>query len=273
MSPACGRDVVGSESPPSAGSRQHKRFRSGRWLGALTLCLAQILAPPTTAASRLVDLELVLAVDVSSSVNRQEYALQMRGLAEAFRSAEVLEAIAAFAPKGVAVTLMQWGGLDQQGMSVPWQLVHDAASAEAMAAGIDRALRLTEHSGTALGEALRAAGQLFDGNAYDGARRVIDVSGDGHSNLGVGPEETRTPLLAAGIVINGLVILNEEPDLDRYYLSNVIGGANAFVLSAADFDDFARAIRAKLVREIVGQHVAGRPPASKSAAETARLSN
>lgn len=237
------------------------------------LCLALALAPPPAAAAQSVDLELVLAVDVSSSVNRREYALQMRGLAEAFRNDEVLQAIAHFAPKGVAVTLMQWGGLDQQGMSVPWQLVHDATSAEAMAVGIDRALRLTEHSGTALGEALRAAGQLFDGNAYDGVRKVIDVSGDGHSNLGVSPEQSRVALLAAGIVVNGLAILNEEPDLDRYYASNVIGGEDAFVISAADFDDFARAIRLKLVREIAGQRIAGAAPLADLSLAAARVGN
>ena len=239
----------------------------------MVLWLALTLPDASAGAATKVELELVLAVDVSSSVNRKEYTLQMRGLAEAFRSEAVLEAIAAFAPNGVAVTLMQWGGLEEQGVSVPWLLVRDAASAEAMADGIDRALRLAEHGGTALGEAMLAAGRLFESNGYAGARRVIDVSGDGHGNLGVQPEAVRADLLARGIVINGLAILNEEPELDRYYATYVIGGGDAFVVTAADYDDFASAIQRKLVREIAGARVASPRSGQERDIAAARLGN
>lgn len=244
------------------------------------------LLPARRAAAQPVDLELVLAVDVSSSVSRREYELQMRGLADAFRSQQVIEAIRSFAPRGVAVSLFQWGGVGEQAVMVPWSLVVDATGAEAVAAAIDRSLRLSEYGGTALGDALLSASRMFDANGYQGARRVIDVSGDGHANVGIPPSQGRAAALAAGITVNGLVILNEEPDLDRYYSANVIGGDGAFVVDTADFKDFARAIRAKLVREISGARFVelaperdgrGRPgappPAPRLAGRAARLGN
>lgn len=224
-----------------------------------------MLSPAVRAQVTAVELELVLAVDVSSSVSRHEYELQMRGLAEAFRSPDVIEAIRRFAPRGVAVSLFQWGGVDEQAVMVPWTLVLDQGGGETVAQAIDQSLRVSEYGGTALGEALLLATRMFEANGYDGARRVIDVSGDGHANLGIAPSRARAAALAAGITVNGLVILNEEPELDRYYSAHVIGGDGAFLIDAADFDDFARAIRAKLVREIGGARLVRALPAPATA--------
>jgi hypothetical protein len=239
-----------TDSPAARGPGQPK-------LAALLALALALWSMPARAAQTPVDLELVLAVDVSSSVSRHEYGLQMQGLAAAFRDPEVLAAIRDFAPSGIAVALMQWGGVGEQGLSVPWRLVRDAADGEAVAAEIDLALRRTEHGGTALGDAMLAAGGLFRDNGFAGQRRVIDVSGDGRANLGARPEEARRALVAEGITINGLAILNEEPELDRYYGESVIGGEAAFLMTADDYADFARALRAKLVREVTGARIAG----------------
>ena len=135
-------------------------------------------------------------------------------------------------------------------------LVRDGASAERFAAEIAGMRRIGHEGVTAIALAIERSRRLFGGNGFEGARRVIDVSGDGHSNQGpaVGPARRRAE--ADGITINGLAIVNEQPRLDEYYRRNVIAGPGAFVIEAADYDDFARAIRAKLVREIRGAGLA-----------------
>lgn len=244
-----------SRASPRAGQRRC-------WIPRLLVL--PLLALPAAALAEPVDLELVLAVDVSSSVSRHEYELQMRGLADAFRSAEVIAAIRAYAPHGVAVALFQWGGTGEQAVMMPWSAVRGGADAEAVAGAIDLSLRLSEYGGTALGEAILVAAGMFEGNGFEGARRVIDVSGDGHANLGIQPAQARDAALAVGITVNGLVIVNEEPDLADYYHANVIGGAGAFLIGAVDFEDFSRAIRAKLVREIGGAQLVERGPENRA---------
>ncbi len=207
---------------------------------------------PGAPRAEPVALELVLAVDVSSSISRREYNLQMRGLAQAFRSEEVVTAVAAYAPQGIAVSLFQWGGRHEQTQVVEWQLVRDATSAEVMAARVDVVLRIGEQGGTALGDAIFRSSQLFDDNGFEGARLIIDVSGDGRANLGMAPSRARDAVAERGITINGLAILNEEPRLAEYYRANVIGGIGAFLMTADDYKDFALAIRTKLIREIGG---------------------
>ncbi|MDP6706703.1 MAG: DUF1194 domain-containing protein [Alphaproteobacteria bacterium] len=208
------------------------------------------------AATRSVDLQLILAIDVSSSIDRSEYLLQTEALAAAFRSPEVGEAIDRFAPRGIAVTVLQWASEHLQRQTVPWTWVGPRPSRRAFA---DRlaAMRRIDHEGvTAIALAIAAAQRLFAANGYESGRRVIDLSGDGISNQGPPIAPLRRRAIAAGITINGLAILNEEPDLDAYYQRQVIGGPGAFVITAADYADFARAIRAKLVREISGAGLA-----------------
>ena len=211
-------------------------------------------------AAEPVDLALVLAVDSSSSVNYYEFDLQMGGFADAFRSAAVLNAIKAAAPNGIAVTMVQWSSPDRQALAFGWTEVRDAASAEAIARMIDRTPRLIGYGGTAINDVIDFSIRLLDGVVA--ARRVIDVSGDGRNNMG-GYWITATPrAVAAGITVNGLPILNEDPRLDSYYLSRVIGGSDAFVLVADDYEDFGRAIRLKLITEISGAPVALLPAAA-----------
>ncbi|HEX5079846.1 MAG TPA: DUF1194 domain-containing protein [Geminicoccaceae bacterium] len=217
----------------------------------LVLALA---APPQGAAaqSRIdVDVQLVLAVDSSGSVSFREFELQTVGIAGALRDPEVIEAVEHWAPHGVALSLMLWSGRLQQSVAVDWTRVEDRASLEELAAQIERAGRSLLGE-TAIGEALRFAAEHLERGPFRGARRIVDVSGDGVTNAGAPPGPIRDLAAAAGITINGLAILNDDLSVDRYYADQVIGGPDAFVLTARDYDDFARAMRLKLLQEIRG---------------------
>ena len=205
-----------------------------------------------------VALELVLAVDTSTSVDREEFALQQQGFADAFRHPDVIAAIGRAGEGGVAVSLVHWSGQGQQVTSLPWTVIRNAADALAMAARIDGSGRrlkgFTDIAG-ALGYSL----SLLQNNGLEGRRRVIDVSGDGTSN-GPSAAAARDAAVAAGVTVNGLVIHNEEYDLGElakinlfdHYKTHVVGGPGAFLMAAKDFHDFRTAIRKKLVREITG---------------------
>lgn len=224
----------------------------GRWLPVL-LALAWL---PAHGAAQQIDLELVLAVDSSSSVNYKEFDLQMRGLAEAFRHPAVRAAIASATPNGIVVSLVQWSGDGEQVQAVDWTEVRDAATADDLAQSIDATGRLVVGGATAIGSAISYATDLLRENAFQGTRRTIDVSGDGINNQGELAASARARAVAAGITVNGLAILNEQPDLGAYYLAGVVGGPRAFLLTADDYEDFARAIRLKLITEITGSPLA-----------------
>ncbi len=189
----------------------------------------------------------------------------MNGLAEAFRNPAVLGAIATAGPAGIAITLMQWSGSGTTAQAIGWTLVDDALSAYRLAAAIEAAPRLVAGGPTALGEAILQAVKLFDGNGFQGRRRVIDVSGDGINNEGIYASTARAHAVAQGITINGLAILNDEPNLGRYYLAGVVGGPGAFVVTATDYHDFAVAVRQKLITEITGGSIVQGPPAPAAA--------
>lgn len=205
-----------------------------------------------------VDLELVLAVDTSTSVDPQEFALQSQGLAEAFLHVDVIAAIRFAGAQGVAVTLVQWAGEARQATAVDWHVVRDGRTAAELSAKISaspRAIRgLTDIAG-AIGFSVNS----IETNRYLGARRVIDISGDGSSDARRS-ETARDAANASGITINGLVIHNKDIDLGElanidlreHYANHVIGGPGSFMMTAKNFDDFRTAIRAKLVREITG---------------------
>ena len=212
---------------------------------------------PSRLAQTAIELELVLAVDASSSVDRQEFDLQMQGLARAFRDPQVLAALRAV--NGVAVTLMQWSSTSRQAVAVPWTLLRADADAGEFATAIARAPRQVRSGGTSIAAALDAAYAEIAGNAYQGRRQVIDLSGDGRANMGARPSRARDRIAAAGVTINGLAILNEEPALDRYYADYVIAGPRAFLMTAVDYQSFAQAIRRKLIREITGAQMADAP--------------
>jgi uncharacterized protein DUF1194 len=222
--------------------------RDWRFLLAI-LCATVGLASP--AAARSIDLALVLAVDVSGSVNSERFDLQRQGYAKAFASREVLEAIAAGPNQTIAVTLVEWSGSGHQQQMIGWTFISDAASAEAFGSAVAETPRAFA-DWTSISGAIDFAVPLFRSDELDATRHVIDISGDGINNNGRGVNEARADALSAGITINGLPILSEYPTLDAYYRDYVIGGPGAFATVAHDFPDFGHAILNKLVREIAG---------------------
>ncbi len=230
---------------------------------AALLCLGAWLsawAPPAQAEA--VDLELVLAIDTSISVNPQEYTLQVAGLARAFRDPRVHAAIRAAGERGIAVSLVQWASQNEQAVMIGWSKVQDPDSALRLADDIARMPRRFAGYGTAISSALQFSTDLFFGNGFEARRRIIDVSGDGSDNRGPMPSRKRNVAVSLGITINGLAILNEEPNLDFYYDRHVIGGTGAFVMTANDYIDFADAIVVKLIREISQGPIAAAPEGS-----------
>jgi hypothetical protein len=214
---------------------------------ALTLALVNV-AP--AAAQTAVDLQLVLAVDASGSVDQVRFDLQKRGYVAAFRHPRVLQAIRSGASQAIAVTMTQWTGPMLQVQVVGWTLVGDADTAGAFASAIEAAPRQLFGGGTSISGAIDHAAGLFPKSPFRGARRVIDISGDGSNNRGRPVTFARDEAVAAGIGINGLPILALEPDLDRYYYDSVIGGPGAFVVAAQNYEIFADAILKKLITEI-----------------------
>jgi hypothetical protein len=195
-------------------------------------------------------LALVLAIDVSGSVTADSYVLQQEGVARAFENPRLIDAVAAI-PGGVEVLILEWSDPDQISITVEWRRVDDSASAAAFAAAVRKTTR-SSSGRTAIGPALLAAASAFDRLPQPASRHVIDISGDGMANFGLAPRLARDQVVASGILINGLAILTEEPWLEGYYRSNVIGGPEAFVVAARDFRSFADAMLKKLVQEVAG---------------------
>jgi len=212
-------------------------------LCTLLVCLCQ--AP----VARACDLALLLAVDVSGSVDATEYDIQMSGLSAGLRDGIVVEALI---KAEAAVAVMQWTGADRQVMSVPWMRVRTGPEAEALAAAVEAAPRGWRRYSTAIGDALTRAAQEFEAGPKC-RRMVLDVSGDGPSNEGSPPDEGRKRLERIGVTVNGLVIETDEEDLTGYYWENVITGPGAFVVTANGFEEYPKRIRQKLVREVAQQ--------------------
>jgi len=223
----------------------------GRWfrnlavvaaVTAVALVLAASAATvPKFADSRAsaipVDVELVIAVDVSYSMDPDEQALQREGYVLALTSKEFLQALHQGAHGKIAITYFEWAGQSDQKILMPWRMIDGPESADAVAAEIARA-PIRRASRTSISGGLRFAKPLFDDSGYRGLRRVIDVSGDGANNAGPLVELIRDDVLAAGITINGLPIMLKRPykgtmdmdNLDEYYEDCVIGGPGAFVI-------------------------------------------
>ncbi len=217
-------------------------------LASLVMAIAALVPP--ARATQPVAIELVLALDCSASVDSTEYALQIEGLVAAFRDPEVLAAVEALKPYGAAIAILQWGGPGESNVSVPWTEIASARDAEAFAYLIGLTRRWHYASSTSIATAMRDGTGILEANAYEGHRKVIDISGDGQDNAGHDLAAVRQRTLAAGITINGLAIEGEDKGLAEYYRQRVIGGPDAFVEKASDFEDFARAIKAKLLREL-----------------------
>jgi hypothetical protein len=218
---------------------------------------AQAADKPAAAS---VDIELILAVDVSYSMDMDELAVQREGYAQAIVSKEFLQALRSLPNGRISVTYFEWAASNDQKIIIPWRLIDgpetaDAVSSEIMNTPIRRASR------TSISGAINFAMPLFDEDPYRGLRRVIDISGDGPNNNGGPVTIARDAALEKGIVINGLPIMVKEPsystmdidNLDFYYEDCVIGGPGSFVVAIKDREKFKEAIRSKLLLEVAGR--------------------
>ena len=220
--------------------------------------LAALLLPAGLASAQEaveVDAEIVLAVDASRSMDLTEFAVQRDGYLAALRHHDLVRAITAGPLGRIAIAYFEWSGQAQDVTLVPWRIIDGPAAAAALADEI-AAMRVSRTRGTSISRALNFATVLIEDDAIDGARRVIDVSGDGANNVGPPVTGARDEALARGITINGLPIIvsafGAQADLDRYYEDCVIGGEGAFMMVAHTGEELARTIRRKLILEISG---------------------
>jgi hypothetical protein len=212
-----------------------------------------------------VDVELVLAVDVSYSMDIDELAIQREGYAQAIVSKEFLQALKTGPNGKIAVTYFEWAASSDQKIIIPWRLIDGPETADAVANEIMKT-PIRRASRTSISGAIHFAMPLFEENPYRGLRRVIDISGDGPNNNGAPVTGARDAALEKGIVINGLPIMVKEPsystmdidNLDFYYEDCVIGGPGSFVVTIKDRDKFKEAIRTKLLLEVAGRTPEGR---------------
>jgi hypothetical protein len=216
--------------------------RSFVFLGFLVWCAVAVAEP--------VDLELVLSVDSSGSIDEDEFKLQRHGYARAFTDPRVFEAIRSGRHKSIAVTFTEWSGPRIHNRVVGWTQIATEADAKKFAQALVAAPREIFGGGTSLGGAIDFAAALFDQNGFEGRRRVIDISGDGYNNRGQWPDKARDRAVTRRITINGLPIADFDDSLEDYFRRTVIGGSGAFVIVANGFKDFARAIVRKLILEI-----------------------
>ncbi len=216
--------------------------------GAIAAMVA--LWPAQTARAEIpISIELVLAVDISRSVDDVEYDLQKTGIARAFRNPEIVDLIGQ--NNGVAVTLFQWDEAVDRYHMIPWHLLSDPASVLSFAAKVDALERDPVRKFTGIGRAIEFGVYLIAQNEFAGRRLKIDISGDGRDNIDSLTPATRQLAGSLGIEINGLPILIDTFNLETYYRENVILGPDAFLEIATDYDDFSRAFLRKLWREIV----------------------
>lgn len=241
-----------SQSCRRIGPRARSRHRILAGALALAACLFVVLTPQTGRSTSTVDLVLILALDVSGSVNDREFDLQKTGLARAFRHPSIIEAISQGRSKRIAVSVVQWSGYREQTISIPWTVIANPAAATHFANKLTTMRRAYSYplGVTNIAAVIRYATRMALAAPYAADRRVVDISGDGKSNVLEPPETARDEAIRAGMTVNGLAILNETPDLTDYYRNHVIGGPGAFVIKANDYDDYARAILRKLIREI-----------------------
>lgn len=254
-----GSDGVSRMRHRPVGPQRGKRRRAAvAALATAALAVAQAGAP-TTAAATECKLALALALDISSSVNDREYAIQRDGLARAFRTPEVIEAMLIPEGTGVAVAVYEWSGYNQQDVVIPWTLLESEAAIHAIADRLAAHQRPYSDLTTALGKAVEYGARLL-ARAPRCARKVLDISGDGENNDGAGPGHYRAQGLLAGLTINGLVITGAVPDPVAYYREQVIQGPGAFLSLARDYTDYPAVIIGKLLREIDHEMVLGEAP-------------
>ena len=247
------------------------------------ICAAAALATPSlrladTGANAIpVDVELVIAVDVSYSMDPDEQALQREGYVRALTSKEFMQALREGPNGRIAITYFEWAGQYDQKILMPWRLIEGPESADAVASELASA-PYRRASRTSISGGLLFAKPLFDHSGYHGVRRVIDVSGDGANNAGALIVPTRDEVLAAGITINGLPIMLKRPtagtmdieNLDVYYEDCVTGGPGSFVIPIRERSQFVEATREKLVQEVAGRMP--KPRVMPASADAPRIS-
>ncbi len=220
------------------------RGKASRAAFALAMMVSQVKADVP------VMIELVLALDSSASVDRQEFRLQLDGLATAFSDPDVLRQIESLKPFGAAIAVVQWGSPGETRMVLPFTLIESSRDAKAFGFQISLIRRWMHASSTSIASGIEDSRVLLESNEYDGLRKIIDVSGDGMDNSGADLDGARKRAAAAGITVNGLPIMADDPTLDIYYRERVIIGAASFIEPARDFRDYVRAIKEKLLREL-----------------------
>jgi hypothetical protein len=241
------------------------------WVAALALAtsLAINTAPGLAAGvgQEQVDLQLVLAVDASGSVNDEEYRLQLNGIAQAFMDPEIIEAIGDGPLGRIGVALVVWAESKRSKARTAWHVINSAEDARTFASVV-RGFGRSVGGGTGIGKAMVFAVRMIETSGLSSARRTIDISGDGRETTfrewSVPPDQARHAAIDRGITINGLAITSEDQALKSYYASQVIAGPTAFVMTAASIGEFAQAMRVKLLREIQGELIIGSLEQSRS---------
>ncbi len=236
--------------------------RARAWTGRRALLgaaagLAGGLSAPRRARAQgdPVDVALVLAVDVSRSVDEDEARLQREGYRTAVSDSKIVEAVRGGMAGAIALAYVEWAGAEYQRLVLPWTRIASQAGADAWAEALAHAPRVSV-SWTSVSGGIEFSRRVLAECPFEPVRRVIDVSGDGVNNSGPPAEEARDRAVAEGITINGLPIVNDLPTfgrmapLDDYYRDSVVGGPGAFVVVAEDFETFGVAVRRKLIREI-----------------------
>lgn len=239
-----------------------RRTLFGTTLAALAMPALLCRAAESPREEGEVDVLLLLAVDVSRSMDEEEARLQRAGYLSALRSFPVLDAIQGGALGAIGLAYLEWSGIEHQRLLVPWTRIGSAAQAEGFCGRLE-AEPIGVGTWTSISGALDAAGQLMAEAPFPAMRQVIDISGDGMNNSGPPVEGARERVLAQGITVNGLPVLTSPSigsfsgagamPLDEYYREKVMGGIGAFVLPAEDFGSFGRAVRRKLMLEIAGR--------------------
>lgn len=204
--------------------------------------------------NRRADLALVLAVDCSHSVDNNEYDLQMQGLAQALSSEEIIAAILSGPNGSVVITVIEWAGVDEQVVSIPWTIISNANSMQSFANNVAQLPRSVTGN-TSISTVISFADRQFSNLPINASRLVIDISADGVNNIGALPKLPRMNAIDAGITINGLAIINEVATLDTYFEKYIIGGQGHFVLTANDYASYQSAIKRKLLKEIRGEPI------------------
>ncbi len=264
-------EAGGSQRIASDRARLMRAYEDRMALHLVALCfifLAAATVSQAAAADAAADLELVLAVDVSGSIDARESALQREGYLAAIRSPEFAAAVRAGSLGKIRLAYVEWAGEAAQQVTVPWRMIDGPGAAEAFASELAGKPAARFRRGTSISSALVFSAGLFEGA---GIRRVIDISGDGPNNAGGMVTVARDAVVAQGIVINGLPMLLSPaqivPPLDRYFVDCVIGGEGAFSLPVTSVDNLGEAIRMKLLRELLSEKGSGNGAVIPAASE------